>query len=114
MTINAEMKLYDDKIHAELQQTKARLEHLEARAKEKKAQAEIDAVKALGNTKQLMQNKRQELQKAIRPEASQIKSEIGCGNGQIQDIHRASSRPSSETRSTIKFSSLPRATPKLP
>ena len=46
-TQSATLKAYEDKIRAQVQEAKAKLDQFEAKAKEKKAQAEITALNSL-------------------------------------------------------------------
>jgi hypothetical protein len=73
---SATLKQYEEKISAQLQQARAQLEVFEARAKEMKGQAEIEAVKALNATKRSIDEKHRQLQTAAGAKASQIKAEI--------------------------------------
>jgi hypothetical protein len=73
---NRELKLYEEKISAQLQQAKLQLEQFEARAKEKKAQAEIETINALKTKKRQIDKKRQDLQRSGEAKVAQIKAEI--------------------------------------
>ena len=73
---SATLKHYEEKIGAQLQQARAQLEKFEARARATKAQAEIEAVKALNATKRSIDEKHRQLQTAAGAKASQIKAEI--------------------------------------
>jgi len=60
-TASATLKAYEDKVSAQIQESKARLEQLEAKAKEKSAQAELNAINSLKGTKENIQRKVQDL-----------------------------------------------------
>jgi len=70
------VKALKDKINAKLQQAKAKLEGLEATAKERKAQAEIEAITALRAKRDNIQARVQEFTAAGEAKASQVKSDI--------------------------------------
>ena len=69
-------KAYEEKISAQLQQAKAQLGELEASAKQKMAQAEIDTVNHLKTKQQEIDKKRQDLKTAGEAKAEQVKTEI--------------------------------------
>ena len=69
-------KAYEEKISAQLQQAKAQLGELEAHAKQKMAQAEIDTVNHLKTKQQEIDKKRQDLKTAGEAKAEQVKTEI--------------------------------------
>lgn len=73
---STELKRYGDKISEQLQQAKSQLEQFEARAREKKAQVEIEAIKALKTIKRQIDKKSQDLQTSGEAKAAQIKAEI--------------------------------------
>jgi hypothetical protein len=80
-TQNVTIKAYEEKIIAQLQQAKAQLGELEARAKGKMAQAEIDAINHLKAKRQEIEKKLQELKtvgdaKVEQVKAEQVKAEI--------------------------------------
>jgi hypothetical protein len=57
----ATLKAYEDKIRAQVQEGKAKLEQFEARAKEQHADAEISAINQLKTSRQNIDRKLQEL-----------------------------------------------------
>src|SRR5215510_4725566 len=57
----ATLKAYEDKIRAQVQEGKAKLEQFEARAKEKHADAEISVINQLKTSRQDIDRKLQEL-----------------------------------------------------
>jgi len=65
-----------EKINARLQEAKARLDGLEARARERKAQVEIDAITALKARKDEIHARLQEFSAAGDAKALQMKAEI--------------------------------------
>lgn len=67
---------FEEKIYAQLQDAKAKLEKLEAAAKGKLAQAEIDAMNHLKTKRLEIEKQRQELKTAAAAKADQIKAEI--------------------------------------
>jgi len=69
-------KAYEQKVSAQLQQTKAQLGELEAHAKGKMAQAEIDTINRLKSKHQEIDKKRQDLKTASDAKAGQVKAEI--------------------------------------
>ncbi len=77
--MDADLKRYHEAIDSHLQQVKAQLELFEARAREKSAEAEIEAIKTLRATKQQLEAKQKELQAAVGPTAEKIKAEIDAG-----------------------------------
>jgi len=58
---SATLKAFEDKVTAQVQEGKAKLEQLEAKAREKGAQSELDAVNRLKATKENIHRKVQEL-----------------------------------------------------
>lgn len=75
-TQNVTIKAYEEKISAQLQQAKAQLGELEARAKGKMAQGEIDAINHLKAKHQEIEKKRQELKTVGDAKVEQVKAEI--------------------------------------
>jgi uncharacterized protein involved in exopolysaccharide biosynthesis len=73
---NMAEQAFEEKIYAQLQNAKAQLEKLEATAKGKIAQAEIDAMNYLKTKRQEIDKKRQEMKTAAAAKADQIKAEI--------------------------------------
>lgn len=69
-------KAYEEKISAQLQQAKAQLGELEARAKSKMSQAEIDTINNLKTRQQEIEKKRQELKTVGDAKVEQVKAEI--------------------------------------
>jgi len=58
---SATLKAFEDKVTAQVQEGKTRLEQLEAKAREKGAQSELDAVKSLKATRENIHRKVQDL-----------------------------------------------------
>ena len=73
---NATLKAYEDKVRAQLQEGKAKLDQLNAKAKEKQAQAEIDVVGRLNATKQNIEKKLQDLKTTADAQVSRAKADI--------------------------------------
>src|SRR5262249_48376111 len=67
---------YEEKIDAQLQQAKAQLGEFEARAKSKKAQAEIEAINHLRTKHQEIEKRRQNLKTIGEAKVEQFKAEI--------------------------------------
>ena len=72
----AEMKAFEEKVSAQLQEAKAKIDEIEAQVKGKLAQAEIDAIKFFKTTRQEIDKKRQDLRTSSETRAAQLKSEI--------------------------------------
>jgi hypothetical protein len=75
-TQEATTKAYEDKINAQLQQTKAQLEELEAHAKGKMAQAEISTINHLKTKHQEIEKRRQNLKTIGDAKVEQFKAEL--------------------------------------
>ena len=60
-TPSATLKAYEDKVSAQIQESKTKLEQLEASAKEKGAQAELNAINSLKSTRENIHRKVQDL-----------------------------------------------------
>jgi hypothetical protein len=73
---SATLKAYQDKITAQIQEAKSTLEQFEAKAKEKKAEAEITAINKLKTTKQNIDQKLQDLKTTNSAHMTQAKAEI--------------------------------------
>lgn len=73
---NVTAKAYEEKISAQLQQAKAQLGELEARAKDKMAQSEIDTLNHLKTMHQELDKKRQDLKTTGDAKVEQVKAEI--------------------------------------
>jgi len=69
-------KAFEEKISAQLQQAKAQLGELEAHAKSKMAQAEIDTINHLKTKQQEIDKKRQDLKTTGEAKVEQVKAEI--------------------------------------
>lgn len=73
---SATMKAFEEKLSAQLQEAKSQIDGIEARAKGKMAQAEIDAINGLKTQRQEIEKKRQDLKTSGDAKAAQLKSEI--------------------------------------
>lgn len=96
---SAAVKQYEEKINAQLQESKARLDLLEARAKEKKAQAKITTINNLKAKKQEINTKLQDLKTSGEAKAAQIKPEIDAEVAKIKTtLDQLSSKLASDVR----------------
>ena len=75
-TPSSTLKAYEDKVRAQLQDAKARVEQFEARAKEKGAQTEITAVNGLKTAKANIDRKLQDLKKTNDTYVARAKADI--------------------------------------
>lgn len=75
-TQNATLKAFEQKIEAQLQQAKAQLEELGARAKGNVAQGEIDAIQNLKKKHEEIEKRRQELKTVGEAKAETVKAQI--------------------------------------
>ena len=73
---NIDVKAYDEKISAQLQQAKTQLSELETRAKSRMAQAEIDTASRLKTKHQEIDRKRQNLKTVGDAKLAHAKAEI--------------------------------------
>ena len=73
---SATVKAYENKIAAQVQEAKARLDQFEAKAKEKSAQAEISAIHGLKTAKQNIDRRLQDLKTTSSVYAAQAKAGI--------------------------------------
>jgi len=76
VTTAATIKAYADKVSADIQQGKAMLEQLEAKAKAKRAESEIAAINRLKAANQTIEQKVQELKSAHESHVPTAKAEI--------------------------------------
>lgn len=72
----ATLKAYTEKVKAQVQEAKAKLDLLEATAREKKAQAEITAIGGLKTTRENIERKLQDLRSTSDANASRAKAAI--------------------------------------
>ena len=73
---SATLKAYQDKINSQVREAKTRLDELETKAKEQKAQAEIAAINRLKTTRENIDRKVQDLKTAHETHVAQAKAEI--------------------------------------
>lgn len=73
---SATLKAYQDKIAAQIQEAKSTLEQFEAKAKEKKAEAEVATINKLKTAKQNIDQKLQDLKTTNSAHVTQAKAEI--------------------------------------
>jgi len=71
-------KAHREEIEARLQQGKAKLDGLEATAKERKAHADIEAIKALRAKRDEIQARIHELKTVGEAKTAQVKADIGA------------------------------------
>src|SRR5262245_8049004 len=76
VTAGAVVKAFADKVNAQIQEGKAKLEQLEAQAKGKKAHAELTAIASLLTARHHIQKKVEDLQKAHESNVPQAKADI--------------------------------------
>jgi hypothetical protein len=73
---HVEPKTFEEKVSAQLHEAKSQIESIEASAKGKLAQAEIDAISSLKTTRHEIDKKSRELKTAGEARAAQIRAEI--------------------------------------
>jgi predicted RNA-binding protein with PIN domain len=70
------LRAYQDKISAQVQESKARLQQLEAKAKEKKAQADIATIDTLNTAQEYIDRKVADLKTTHAANISRAKADI--------------------------------------
>lgn len=80
------IKAYEEKINSLLQQAKAQLGELEARAKGKAAQAEIDTINRLKTKHQEIEKKRQVLKTVGDAKVGEVKAEIDADVAKLKAL----------------------------
>lgn len=80
------LRAYEEKISAELQGVKARIDLFEAQAKEKKADLQIAAIKTLRAMKHAIDKSFQELKTAGEARALQLKADL---DAQVAKLKRS-------------------------
>jgi uncharacterized protein involved in exopolysaccharide biosynthesis len=83
-TMNAQTKAYEEKVRAELQQAKSRLEELEARSKAEDEQAANDLINQVKTTHETIEKQLQELKTTAAEEMEQEKAEIDGGIAKLR------------------------------
>jgi hypothetical protein len=83
-THNAELKVYEEKVAAELRGVKAKIDEFEAHIRGKGAEAEVRAINTLKTKHQEIEKKRQELKTAGEAKAAQIKAEVDAELGRLK------------------------------
>lgn len=73
---SAQIKAFEEKVSAQLQEAKTQIEGIEARAKGTMAQAEIDALNGIKTKRQEIDKKRQDLKTSGEAKAAQLRTEI--------------------------------------
>jgi hypothetical protein len=77
------VKVFEDKVSAQLHDAQSQFEKIEARGKEKLAQAEIDSINLLKSRRREIEKKREDLKTAGYEKAAQIKTEIEADLAQL-------------------------------
>ena len=72
----AEPKTFEEKVSAQLHEANSQIEAIEARAKGKLAQAEVNAINGLKTMRREIDKKSQDLKTSGEAKAAQIKAEI--------------------------------------
>ncbi len=73
---NSLLKAYEEKLTAQVQEAKAKLEQFEARAKEQKAQVEIDAINKLKTAKRDIDRRLHDLKTTHESHVTQAKADL--------------------------------------
>jgi hypothetical protein len=73
---SATVKIYEDKINAQIQEAKAKLDQFEAQAKKQGAQAELTAINHLKTAKQNIDRKLQDLKTTHETHVARAKADI--------------------------------------
>ena len=73
---SAGIKAFEEKVNAQLQEAKAKIDEIEAQAKGKVAQAEIDAIKGFHAKRQEIEKKRHELKTVGETKVAHVRAEI--------------------------------------
>jgi len=73
---SAGLKAYQDKINSQVKEARTRLDELETKAKEQKAQVELAAINRLKTTRENIDRKVQDLKTAHETHVAQAKAEI--------------------------------------
>jgi hypothetical protein len=83
-TMNAQTKAYEEKIRAELQQAKSRLEEFEASSKAEDKQAANDLINQAKRTHEKIEKQLQKLNTSAAEEMEQEKAEIDAGIAKLR------------------------------
>ena len=81
---HAEPKTFGEKVSTQLHEANSQIEAIEARAKGKLAQAEVDAINSLKTLTREIDKKRQDLKTSGEEKAAQIKAEIEADLAKIK------------------------------
>jgi DnaJ-domain-containing protein 1 len=82
--MNAQTKAYEEKIRAELQQAKSRLEEFEASSKAEDKQAADDLINQAKRTQEKIEKQLQKLNTSATEEMEQEKAEIDAGIAKLR------------------------------
>jgi uncharacterized coiled-coil DUF342 family protein len=89
-TASATLKAYENKVNAQIQEGKAKLEQLEAKAKQKSAQAELNAINSLKGQRENIQRKVQDLrttnENQIARAQTAIDADVAAFKARIEDL----------------------------
>lgn len=84
MTTPIDVKVFEKRLDAELEKLQARMQQLEALAREKKAQAEIDALGQARNLVQQIGQKRSTLRGAVGMKAVEAQSDLEAASKRLE------------------------------
>jgi len=82
--MNAQNKAYEEKVRAELQQARSRLEEFEARSKAGDKQVATDLINQMKKVHEKIEKQRQKLETAAVEETDQEKAEIDAGMAKLR------------------------------
>jgi len=82
--MNAQTKAYEEKVRAELQQAKSRLEEFVDRSKAEDKQVATDLMNQLERTHQKIERQLQKLETSAAEEIEEEKAEIDAGIGKLR------------------------------
>ena len=82
--MNAQTKAYEEKVRAELQQAKSRLEEFVNRSKAEDKQVATDLMNQLERTHQKIERQLQKLETSAAEEIEEEKAEIDAGIGKLR------------------------------
>ena len=82
--MNAQTKAYEEKVRAELQQARSRLEEFEARSKAGDKQVATDLINQMKKVHEKIEKQRQKLETAAVEETDQEKAEIDAGMAKLR------------------------------
>lgn len=83
MSTSSDVKAFEAKLDAELEKARSRIQQLAARAREKKAQAEIDSANAARQLLEKIDKQRHSLREATGKKAEEVQSDIEATRTQL-------------------------------